>query len=308
MPLRIGVVGAGHMGRIHLEKLSAMEGVEVAGVIDVDCKRTEGLPFGEGIPCFTDYREIIGRTDGIVIATPTESHYEIGKAFLESGSHVFMEKPVTSNPREARELIDLAEKAGRVFQVGHLERFNPVFVRAMSDIREARYIEARRVSPFTGRSTDVSVVLDIMIHDLDLVLSIVKDRVKEVKAQGFSFVSEKPDMANAWIEFENGCVANLTASRIASGRERCITIFEKDRYFALDLLSGMLTVASQDKADGIKTVEHETAKADAVKLELTEFIQSIKGETKPSVRGEDGLSALVLAGLIEQHIAARSST
>jgi predicted dehydrogenase len=307
MPLKIVVAGAGHMGRIHLEKLMAMEGVEVSGIVDVDTERAKGLAQGGRVPCFADYRDAVDRSNGVVIATPTESHFEIGKAFLEAGCHVFVEKPVTSNAGEARKLIDLAREKALVFQVGHLERFNPVFAKAASEIKRPLYIEACRVSPFTGRSTDVTVILDVMIHDIDLVLSLVKDRVKEVRAQGSPFLSEKLDIANAWVEFENGCVAKLTASRVAVGRERRIAIFEKERYFSADLLGGKLVVASRAKDGTLETIDFEPPKADSVKEELTEFVQSIRGEAKPSVTGDDGLNALLLADLIDHHIAARSA-
>ena len=305
--MRIAVVGAGHMGRIHLEKLSAMEDVQVSGVVDVDPGAQEGVGGGKSFPYFRDYRDVAGLADGVVVATPTESHFEIGKAFLENGSHLFMEKPVTSTPEEARELIDLARKKGCIFQVGHLERFNPVFAMAAGNVEKPLYIEAVRVSPFTGRSTDVTVTLDLMIHDIDLVLSVAKGKVKEVRAQGFPFLSEKLDMVNARVEFENGCVANLTASRVGTGRERRIAIFEGGRYYSADLLTGRLTIASRGKDGVMETLEHDVGKADTVKQELTEFIQSIRGETKPTVTGEDGLNALLLAGLIDRHIAARSS-
>ncbi|MBA4416960.1 MAG: UDP-N-acetyl-D-glucosamine dehydrogenase [Syntrophus sp. (in: bacteria)] len=308
MPIRIALVGAGHMGRIHLEKLSAMDGVQVSGVIDVDEARAKELSGKYRVPAFKEYSDVIPLSDGVVIATPTESHYEIARAFLEKGAHVFIEKPITSNEGEARELIKLARRKELVFQVGHLERFNPVFAKAAAEIRNPLYIEAYRASPFTGRSTDVSVILDVMIHDLDLILSLVKVQVKEVKAHGFPFVADKLDMVNARIEFENGCVANITASRIWTGRVRRMAVFEEDRYFDLDLLSGTIIVATKGKNENMETVEHEISKVDSVMHELMEFVGSIRGETKPSVTGEDGLKALALANLIDQHIATRSST
>jgi predicted dehydrogenase len=307
MPLNIALVGAGHMGRIHLQKLAAMEDVRVCGVVDVDREQANVLSEQYGIPCFNDYRDVLDLLDGVVIATPTEAHFEIGKAFLEKGVHVFMEKPVASNAREARDLVGLAARGNLIFQVGHLERLNPAFSKAAALIREPLYIETRRVSPFTGRSTDVTVTFDVMIHDIDLVLSLVRDRVKEVSAQGIAFVSDKLDMVNARVEFDHGCVASFTASRVATGRERSIVVFEKERYFSADLMEGRLTVVSTDKKGGMETVDHEALKGDSVNLELLQFVAAIKGETKPSVTGEDGLNALLLADLIDQHIAARSS-
>jgi predicted dehydrogenase len=308
MPLkRIVVVGTGHMGRIHLEKLASMEGVEVTGIVDVDAKTAGELSSQYGIPSFTDYREAVPFSDGAVIAVPTEFHHGIARDFLEKGRHIFVEKPVTSDEKEAQELIDMAAAKGLVFQVGHLERHNPVFMEAAKRLGDPLYIEAYRASPFTGRSTDISVVLDVMIHDIDLVLSLVKDRVKDVRATGFPFVSDKLDMVNARIEFENGCAADITASRIWTTRVRRMAVFEKDRYFDMDLMSGRLIVAAKSGENAMETVEQETPKADSVARELTEFVEAMNGKGKPSVSGEDGLKALKLANFIEKQIAAQPS-
>ncbi len=305
--MRIVVVGTGHMGRIHIEKLTAMKDVEVAGLVDVDAERAKELSGRYGVPWFTDYREALPLCDGVVIATPTESHYRIAKEFLEKGCHIFVEKPVTSDEKEAQELIDIGAKKGLVFQVGHLERHNPAFAEAMSQIRKPLYIEAYRASPFTGRSTDVSVVLDVMIHDIDLVLSLVKDRVKDVKVTGFPFVSDKLDMVSARIEFEKGCVANITASRVWTARVRRMTVFEEERYFDMDLLTGTLIVAAKGRENNVETKSYEAPKADSVARELMEFVESIRGKTKPCVTGEDGLRALALANLIEETSALQPS-
>jgi predicted dehydrogenase len=301
--MRIVVVGTGHMGRIHLEKLSAMKEVEVAGLVDVDSQRVKELSDRYGVPSFTAYREALPLCDGVVIATPTESHYRIAKEFLEKGCHIFVEKPVTSDEKEAQELIDIGAKKGLIFQVGHLERHNPAFAEAISQIRKPLYIEAYRASPFTGRSTDVSVVLDVMIHDIDLVLSLAKDRVRDVRVTGFPFVSEKLDMVNARIEFEKGCVASITASRVWTTRVRRMAVFEKERYFDLDLLTGKLIVATKGGENSVETKSYEAPRADSVAQELTEFVAAIRGKTKPCVTGEDGLRALALANLIEERSA-----
>ncbi|HEY3276981.1 MAG TPA: Gfo/Idh/MocA family oxidoreductase [Syntrophorhabdaceae bacterium] len=307
MSLRIALIGAGHMGRIHLQKLAAMDGVTVSGIADTDRVRAAELSEQYALPFVDDYHALLGNSDGVVVSTPTEAHYEIGRAFLAGGAHLFMEKPITSETSQARELIQLAKEKGLVFQVGHLERFNPAFTKAAALVKAPLYIETRRVSPFTGRSTDITVILDLMIHDIDLVLSLARSPVKEVKAQGMAFVSEKLDMVNARLEFENGCVANLTASRVASERERTVAVFEGRRYFCADLMEGRLTTASTDEKGGMETVVYEGLKGDAVNLELMEFMAAIRGEAKPSVTGEDGLNALVLADLIDQHIDKRRS-
>lgn len=307
MPLRIAVVGAGHMGRIHLEKLKIFEGIQIPGVVDIEEKLLKDVSRKYQIPSYKDYRKLLDSLDGVIIATPTETHYKIARDFLEHNTHVFIEKPITSQPEEANELIEIAHERGLVLEVGHLERFNPAFAKAFSSIKKPVFIEAYRASGFTGRSTDVDVVLDLMIHDIDLTLSFVRGEAREVKAQGISLVTDKLDMVNARIEFIDGCVASLTASRMSAKKERTFKVFEKDRYFYIDLLNGSLVSTIRNKSGKIETTEYTTEKVDSVKSELIEFIHSIKGEQNPTVRGEDGLRALTLANQIKQYIADRKS-
>ncbi len=300
---KVVVVGAGHMGRIHLEKLVSMKGVQVTGIVDVDVERGRELSGRYGIPSFTDCHDVVSVSDGAVISVPTESHYSVARLFLENGRHIFVEKPVASDEKEAQELIDVAAAKRLVFQVGHLERYNPVFTEAANRIRKPLYIEAHRASPFTGRSTDVSVVLDVMIHDIDLVLSLVNDGVKEVKATGFPFVSDKLDIVHARFEFENGCTACITASRVWTTRIRSMAVFEEGRYFDLDLLNGNLIVAAKCGENAMETVERGGLKADSVAVELREFVEAMNGNCTPCVGGNDGLRALKLANFIEKKIA-----
>ena len=303
MPLKIALIGAGHMGRIHLEKLIDFEDVEVGGVADIDRNTLNGISEKYRVPTFTDYKSIPDGQDGVVVASSTETHYEIARNFLEKGVHVFIEKPITSGINQGEKLIELAEKQGLVLQIGHLERFNPAYKEAISHIGKPLFIEARRMSNFTGRSTDIDVVLDLMIHDIDLTLSIVKEDIKDIRAQGLAFVSDKLDMANAWLDFEGGCVASITASRVSVNKERAITIFEKDKQYFVDLLSGRLTNKINKQDGNIETLEYQAEKVDSVKEELSEFICSIKGDKTPCVGGREGLKALVVAEQIKEYIA-----
>jgi len=303
MPLRIALVGAGHMGRIHLEKLASFSDVQLAGVADVDAERAAELAERYTVPCFQDYRKLLGTADGVIVATPTETHYPIARDFLESGAHVLIEKPITSNQEEAINLIRLQQQKELILQVGFLERFNPAFVKSLSFVHEPLIVESSRASGFTGRSTDIDVVLDLMIHDIDLVLSIVKQDVRDVRAQGISFVMDKLDMASARIEFTNGCVANFNANRISAKKERTLTIFEKSRNLYIDLLNRRVIVAVREDGGNITTDEYSVDQLDAVQQEISKFIESIALRGKPVVSGEDGLRALALADRIKQYIA-----
>jgi predicted dehydrogenase len=303
MPLKIALIGAGHMGRIHLGKLMEFKDVEVGGVVDIDRNTLNGISEKYQAPTFTDYKNIPDGLDGVVVASSTETHYEAAGHFLEKGVHVFIEKPITSGINQGERLIELAEKRGLILQIGHLERFNPAYKEAVSRIGKPLFIEARRMSNFTGRSVDIDVVLDLMIHDIDLILSIVKEDIKDIRAQGLAFVSDKLDTASAWLDFEGGCVASITASRVSVNKERAITIFEKDKQHFVDLLNGRLTNKINKQDGNIETLEYQAEKVDSVKEELLEFICSIRGDKTPCVGGREGLRALVIAEQIKEYIA-----
>jgi len=303
MSLKIALIGAGHMGRIHLEKLIGFEDVEVGGVVDIDRNTLTGISEKHQVPVFIDYKDIPAGLAGVVIASSTGTHHEVAKNFLEKGVHVFIEKPITSKINQGEELVELAEKQGLILQIGHLERFNPAYKEAISHIKKPLFIEARRMSNFTGRSTDVDVVLDLMIHDIDLTLSMVKEDVTEIRAHGLPFASDKLDMVSAWLEFAGGCVAFITASRVSVNKERNITIFEKNKQYFVDLLNGRLTVKTKKQDGTIETLEYEADKVDSVKEELSEFIYSIRGDKTPCVGGKEGLRALVIAEQIKAYIA-----
>lgn len=303
MPLKIGLIGVGHMGKIHLQKLLAMEDIQVIGIADEDETLARDITDKFAIPFFSDYTKVLNDLNGVVIASSTETHYKIAKFFLENNVHVFIEKPITSDADNASDLVKLADINNLILQIGHLERFNPAYKKAVPFIQSPLFIEARRTSNFTGRSSNIDVVLDLMIHDIDLILSIAKSDVKDIRAQGISFVGNTLDMVNTTIEFMNGCVANLFASRIAAQRERAISVFGTDRNVYIDLLNGKYVCNIKDKNGNIETTEHVSEKIDSVMDELLEFTSSIKGEKTPSVTGKDGFKALVLADRIKENIA-----
>ncbi|HOF57015.1 MAG TPA: Gfo/Idh/MocA family oxidoreductase [Syntrophorhabdaceae bacterium] len=306
MSIKIALVGAGHMGRIHLGKLIELEDVEVLGVVDVDRNALDNVYKNHRLPIYEDYKNISDIIDGVVISSPTESHYEMAKYFLERGVHVFIEKPITTEIAQGKELVEISDKLNLVLQIGLLERFNPAIKEAMKHIERPLFIEARRMSSFTGRSTDIDVVLDMMIHDIDLTLSVVKDDVYEIQAYGMPFVSDKLDMASAWIKFSSGCTACITASRVSVNRERSFAIYESKKRYFVDLLSGRLTGTVIGYGGGVDTFEYEADKVDSVKEELLEFISSISGGKKPRISGKEGVNALVIAEKIKK-IAANKS-
>jgi predicted dehydrogenase len=302
MSMKVCVIGMGHMGRIHAEKLRDMAGVSLCGLADADRNSLEQAKTKHTAPRFVSHKEVLTIAHAAVIATPTETHYSIAKDCLNSGIHVFMEKPITSTPEQARELIELARTKKLVLQVGHLERFSPAFRAALGTIKDPMFIEAQRISTFPNRSTDIDVIMDLMIHDLDLVLSIVKSDVTDVQAQGTPVVTDKIDVANARIAFGSGCIASLTASRASKKKERTFKVFQKDRYITLDLLKGKMSAAVREKNGAIHLEEYQAERIDPVMDELADFVEAISQKRKPKVEGEHGLQALLLANLIKQAI------
>jgi predicted dehydrogenase len=305
MPVNIAVIGTGHMGRIHLDKLAALDGVTVTALADIAEKASGPIAEKYGIPLCRDCRDIVTPLDGVVIATPTETHHAIASWFLMRDVHVFMEKPIAASSEEAHDLVRLARERGRALQIGHLERFNPAFKEAGNYVKRPLILDAVRTSPFSGRSTDIDVIHDLMIHDIDLVLSLTKSEVREIHAHGVPLVSERTDVAQARIEFDDGSIASLFASRISPVRERRLTIYERDRCFFIDLLKGSLSGSIKTGSTEISSVEFQAEKIDPVRDELVEFVEVILGKRKPTVSGGDGLRALTLAGQIAGSIADR---
>ncbi|MBP8626211.1 MAG: Gfo/Idh/MocA family oxidoreductase [Syntrophorhabdaceae bacterium] len=305
MPLRLCLVGAGYMGRIHLEKLLNLEGVHISGIVDIDKNTCTALSERYNIPFFNDYRDVTDISDAIVISSPTDTHYEIARYCMEKGIHVFIEKPMAKNTIEAASLVNLARDKGVTLQIGHLERFNPAFKVAMDTIKDPVIIEARRTGPYTGRSTDIDVVMDLMIHDIDLMVCIMKARIKRViKAYGLTLINSSADVGTAIVEFENRCLASIHANRVSTKKERVLTVFERERIISIDLLNGSISINTKKHGIGIETYEHDAGKIDSVKEELKEFIDSISGRGVPTVQGTDGMKALEIAELIRNSLEA----
>lgn len=299
--LRAAVIGAGYLGRFHAQKYAALGRVELVGVADPD-ERSRHRVAGElGCQAFSDHRELLGRVDAVSVVTPTPSHHGVAGDFLRAGAHVLVEKPITVTVEEARDLISLAAAHRRILQVGHLERFNPVILALGGILDRPRFIESNRLAPFKARGTDVSVVLDLMIHDIDLIQNIVGSPVASIDAVGAPVFSGETDIANARLRFENGCVANVTASRISMKAERKLRVFQADAYLSIDLQQKVLTLVRKGQAaaaDGTPRVEIEERNfdpGDALKAEIEAFLDCIETGRRPVVSGEDGLRALETA-------------
>lgn len=317
--LKIGIVGAGHLGKIHLKLAQQSEKLELIGFYDADTASAKKLTEELGYTYFEDLEELIGACDIIDIVTPTTTHHEIALKVLHKNKHLFIEKPITVSVAEAKELTQLAEEKGLKGQVGHVERFNPAFTAVKDYIENPMFIETHRLAEFNPRGTDVSVVLDLMIHDIDIILSLVKSEVVDVQASGVSVISETPDIANARISFANGCVANLTASRISLKKMRKARFFQRDAYVSVDFLEKKCEVVRMrdapenpgdfdmilQNAEGVKkqiyfdnpSIENNNAILD----ELNSFADSINQKSRPVVTLQDGTKALEVAlTIIEQ--------
>ncbi len=314
--LRVAVIGVGYLGRFHAQKYAAIPGCELVAVADARTDIGGAVASEVGTRAVADYRELLGKVAAVSIVTPTAAHFEIARAFLETGTHVLVEKPITETVEQARALVAAARGAGRVLQVGHLERFNPAIVAAEPHLRTPRFIDCQRLAPFRERGTDVNVVLDLMIHDLDIVQSIVGSEIEHIDAVGTPVFSTEIDIANARIRFANGCVANATASRVSLKTERRLRIFQDDAYLSLDLQQKLLTVIrKQALAAGetrlpVSIDEQSFEPGDALRSEIEAFLASCRGERAVAVSGEDGARALQTAVAIAAAVnnaAARSS-
>ena len=299
--LRVGVIGAGYLGRYHAQKYNAMEAVDLVGVVDVEAARAAEVARSCASEAFTDFHDLIGKVDAVSIVVPTPLHFAVGRTFLEAGVHVLVEKPMTTTLEEARRLIDLADARRLVLQVGHLERFNPAVVAVQDLIRRPMFIESHRLSVYQGRSTDVSVVLDLMIHDIDIILTFVGSEVRSIHASGAAVVSDHCDIANARIEFQTGCVANITASRISTKGQRKIRLFQKNGYIAVDFAKReILHIEQTDKANdaiipGMEVHQSCFMEGDALEAELRSFTETVRERRQPVVTGRMGYQALAVA-------------
>jgi predicted dehydrogenase len=306
--IRAAVIGVGYLGRFHAQKYAQAAGCELVAVADSRPEACEALAAELKIRAVTDYRALLGKVDAVSVATPTPAHFAIARDFLEAGAHVLVEKPITDTPAEARELIALAARRERVLQVGHLERFNSAILAAEPHLNSPRFVECHRLAPYRERGTDVNVVLDLMIHDIDIVQTIVGAPITSIDAIGTPVFSQDIDIANARIRFAGGCIANATASRVSVKTERKMRIFEDDAYLSLDLQQKILTVIrKRAAADGpgplpVTIEEQSLEPGDALKAEIDSFLECARSGRRPVVSGEAGLMALETAMRITEQV------
>ncbi|MBU1180997.1 MAG: Gfo/Idh/MocA family oxidoreductase [Pseudomonadota bacterium] len=306
--LRVGVVGAGYLGKFHADKYSQMDDVELVGIADSDRVQAETVSKKVKTNAYTDYRDLIGKVDAVSVVVPTPAHYKVSRDFLENDIDVLIEKPITTTLREADELISISEARGLIIQVGHLERFNPAFLALKNIVKNPRFIESHRLSIFKERGTDVSVVLDLMIHDIDIISGFVRSEIKSIHAAGIPVITGRADIANTRLEFMNGCVANVTASRISTKNERKIRLFQQDAYISVDFANHEITVVRKKEDEnesiipGMEIKQICFEKSDALKDELTAFVKSVSRREVPEVTGQVGRDALKVALSVMEQI------
>ncbi len=310
--LKVGVFGVGHLGRFHLNNWKEIEGIKIVGFFDPHNETAKQVVADYGIKRFSDEEKLMDACDIVDIVVPTNEHYDLCMKAIRKGKHVFVEKPLAFTMNQAKDLVSMVKEAGIKMQVGHVERFNPAYLAIQQYHLNPMFIEVHRLAQFNPRGTEVSVILDLMIHDLDIILSMVKSAVKTISASGVAVLTDTPDIANVRIEFNNGCVANLTSSRISMKKMRKMRLFQKDSYIGLDFLNKKAEVIKikQPNDKDVFTFDVETPdgnkkeiavanpivqEANAIKLELTSFILSIKNNTRPIVNEEDGYAAMEVA-------------
>jgi predicted dehydrogenase len=316
--LKIGVFGTGHLGKFHLNNWKEIPGVEIIGFYDPEDEVAKEVCQKYNLPRFTDEDKLLDACDAVDVVTPTQFHYSVCERAIKKSKHVFVEKPMVNTMDEAKTLVKLVQESKIKFQVGHVERFNPAFLAAKTLNLNPMFIEVHRLAQFNPRGTEVSVILDLMIHDIDVVLSLVNSDVKSISASGVAVMTDTPDIANVRIEFNNGCVANLTSSRISMKKMRKVRLFQKDAYIGIDFLEKKTEVIKlrhpEDKnvfsfdietPNGIKTIaiaNPEIPEVNAIKRELEEFVAAIKNDTQPIVNEIDGYRAMEVAHQILQKI------
>jgi len=306
--LRAAVIGVGYLGNFHAQKYAALDGVELVGVVDADAARAAEVAAGCDCQAFSNYQELIDKVDLVSVVVPTQYHHQVARDFLSAGVHVLIEKPITVTIEQADELIALADQKQLVFQVGHLERFNPVLMAVEEVLIEPLFVESVRIAPFKPRGTDVNVVLDLMIHDIEIIQHLVRSPVERIDAIGAPVFTGEEDIANARIAFENGCVANVTASRISLKSERKMRIFQRDTYLTLDFQNKKVLIAKRGEGElmpGIPNVqvqERELGQSDPLMLEISSFVEAIKEGKQPQVSGRDGRMALETALKINESL------
>jgi len=299
--VKVGVIGVGYLGKLHAQKVASFPEHRFVGVADADALRGRAVAQECGTAFYDDYRRLLRDVDAVSIAVPTTAHHRVAMDAMRAGVHVLLEKPISASVREARALVREAAARSLTFQIGHLERFNPAVRSAATILAEPRFIECHRLGPFAGRGTDVDVVLDLMIHDIDLILSFVRSPVTRIHAVGIPVVSSNVDIANARLTFASGCVANVTASRVSARKQRKIRIFQEDAYVSMDFVEHAIQIFrrtfphGKDGAPEISGERLETGKGDALRDEIGAFLSCVETGEKPAVTGADGLSALEVA-------------
>jgi predicted dehydrogenase len=292
--VRVGIVGVGYLGTQHARILSYLEEAELKGVADINFKKALEIGNRHGVQYYQNYEEMLDDIDAAIVATPTTEHFAISLNLLRQGKHVLVEKPITETVEQAEQLVDMAAKNGLIFQVGHLERFNPAVEALEGLISEPKFIEVQRLGSFSARSLDVDVVLDLMIHDLDIIRSLIKDEVSVIRSKGIHVLSDKIDIANARIEFKSGCIATLTASRVHQGKVRKLRIFEPTSYYSVDYIDQEVKVFPLSSGPTeVKTLKIQ--KEEPLKKELQNFLRCQSEGKQGKVTGEEGLQALRLA-------------
>lgn len=300
------MVGVGYLGRFHAEKYAASDKARLVAVVDANPERAREVAVNVGATPMFDYRELFGRVQCVSIAVPTRFHHRVAKDFLNAGIDVLVEKPMAVDIAEAQDLVRLAESGRRVLQVGHLERFNPAIRRLEGVIKEPKFVECHRLAPFVERGTDVDVVLDLMIHDIDVIASLVRSAVDRVEAVGVPVLTERPDIANARLVFANGCIANVTASRVSIKRERKVRFFQPNAYISIDYDQRRAQIIYKPAPGaGWLDVRSETIEfkdGDALADEIDSFLDCVRTRQAPVVSGTDGLNALEIASLIRAQL------
>jgi predicted dehydrogenase len=306
--VRVGVIGVGYLGKFHAEKYSRMDNVQLMGVVDVNRSLAEEVAARFDTRAFADLQDLIGHVDAVSIVVPTEDHFAVAAKCLNHDLDVMIEKPMTATLEQADELIKIAESRGRIMQIGHLERFNPAVIALKDIVHNPMFIEAHRLSIFKDRSTDVSVVLDLMIHDIDIIMNIVKSKIKSIHAAGAPVICEHADIANVRLEFESGCVANVTASRISTKNQRKIRMFQKDAYVSVDFTTRDITIIRRDESitgdliPGMDISQLSFSESDALEDEIASYIQAVSTRQNPVVSGNAGRKALEVALSITDQI------
>ena len=300
--VRVGVIGVGYLGQHHARIFSELSDASLQAVVDIDYERAQLVARRTGAKAYSDYRDVLGKVDAVSVVVPTRRHFEVAQTFLAHGKDVLIEKPITDSVEEAQDLVQMAEERNLILSVGHLERYNAGVTKLQELVTAPYYIECQRLAPFVPRSTDINVVLDLMIHDLDVILSIVGDpRVRMVRAIGHPVLTSSIDMASAWVEFANGCVANITASRVSKEKVRKIRIFQQDSYISLDYATQHLSILNRvfrpNTVESPQLIEGrpDLKKAEPLRAELEDFVLAVRQRTYPRVTGQQGLDALKLA-------------